>query len=66
MEELQKFVDGYGLGISVRELASKAYWHMKAAGHRVWVVNERYLEVDGQTYQFRKNNKTGSWIVKAF
>lgn len=66
MKELQKFVDGFGFGISVAELASKAYWEMKAQGHEVCIVNERYLEVDGVTYLFSKSKKAGGWVVKAF
>ena len=64
MKELQNFVNGFGFGISVVELASKAYWEMKAQGHEVCIVNERYLEVDGVTYLFSKSKKAGGWIVK--
>lgn len=66
MKELQNYVDGFGLGITVVNLASEAYWHLKAAGHDVCIVNDRYLEVDGATYIFRKSNKAGRWIVKEF
>ena len=52
MTELQNFIDGYGFGISVQKLAEKAYRHMESKGHKVCMVNERYLEVDGTTYLF--------------
>ena len=52
MTELQNFLDGYGFGISVKELAHRAYRHMESKGHKVCMVNERYLEVDGTTYLF--------------
>ena len=39
---------------------------MAAKGHRVCIVNERYLEVDGTTYLFRKSRKNGRWEVKTF
>ena len=45
MTELQNFIDGYGFGISVRNWP-KAYRHMESKGHKVCMVNERYLEVD--------------------
>lgn len=66
MKELQDYIDNYGFGISVRDLASKAYWQMKAFGHEVCIVNDRYLEVDGTTYLFSKSRKQGRWIAKAF
>ena len=33
MTELQNYIDGYGFGISVKDLCSKAYWQMKAVVH---------------------------------
>ena len=30
MTELQNFLDGYGFGISVKELAHRAYRHMES------------------------------------
>ena len=66
MEELQRFVDGFGLGISVEKLASKAYNEMSKMGHEVWIVNDRYLAVDGHEYQFIQSRKNNRWIVKEF
>lgn len=66
MEALQNYVDQFGFGISKNELAGKAYWAMKVEGHDVCMVNEKYLEVDGVTYQFIKSKAQGRWIVKSF
>jgi hypothetical protein len=66
MNELQNFVNGFGFGITVNELASKAYWHMKGLGHDVCIINDRYLEVDGSAYSFGKSQKQGRWIIKKF
>lgn len=66
MQELQNFVNGYGLGISVEKLADKAYFQMEANGHNVRIINDRYLEMDGRRYQFTKSRKQGGWIVKEF
>ncbi len=66
MKELQNYIGRFGFGISVKDLAGKAYTHMKALGHKVCIVNERYLEVDGTTYLFSKSRKAGGWIAKAF
>ena len=65
MTELQNYIEGYGFGISVKELANKAYNHMAAKGYKVCIVNERYLEVNGTTYLFSKSRKNGRWIAKA-
>ena len=66
MKALQKFVDQFGLGISKKELTGKAYWAMKAQGHDVCIVNEKYLEMDGVNYQFIKSKAQYRWIVKSF
>ena len=39
---------------------------MKADGHKVCIVNDRYLELDGKTYLFSKSRKHGRWIAKEF
>ena len=64
MTELQNFIEGYGFGISVKELVNKAYNYMAAKGYKVCFINERYLEVDGTTYLFSKSKKHGRWIAK--
>ena len=64
MKELQNYVDGFGFGISVKDLAIKAYWHMESNGHKVCIINDRYLEVDGTEYMFSKSKKQGHWVVK--
>ena len=66
MRELQEYINGYGFGISVKELAHRAYRHLESLGHKVCIVNDRYLEVDGTTYLFSKSRKHGGWIAKAF
>ena len=66
MKELQKFVEKFGLGISVEALAVNAYHHMRALGHMACIWNDRYLEVDGQKFQFIKSRANGCWKVKAF
>lgn len=66
MTELQNYIDGFGFGISVKELASKAYRFMASNGYKVCIINDRYLDVDGTTYLFSKSRKNGRWIAKAF
>lgn len=66
MTDLQNYVSRFGFGISVRDLADKAYWEMVKLGHDVCLLNDRYLIVDGTTYLFSKSRKQGGWIVKEF
>ena len=66
MEDLQNYVNQFGFGISKNKLAGNAYWAMKAQGHDVCMVNEKYLEVDGTTYQFIKSRAQDRWIVRSF
>lgn len=66
MFELQNFVNQFGFGISKNELCEKACSAMTAQGFDACVLNEKYLEVNGVNYQFTKNRKTNSWVVKAF
>lgn len=66
MEALQKFVDQFGLGISKKELATRAYRTMRAQGRDVCIINEKYVEMDGVDYQFIKSKAQHRWIVKSF
>ena len=66
MKDLQKCLEGWGLGISVEKLVDKVYWIMAAHGHDVCMLNERYLIVDGQAYRFIKSRKNNCWIAKPF
>ena len=64
---LENFVNTYGIGISVEKLVSKVYFFLtsiRGSDDGICVVNDRYLEVDGTTYQFIKSRKTSSWKVK--
>ena len=65
MKELQNYIDGYGFGISVKELATKAYRHLRSLGYDTCIVNDRYVEVEGTTYLLSKSRKNGRWIAKA-
>lgn len=60
---IQNFVNGFGFGISVNELASKTYHKLSSLGFDPCIVNDRYIEVDGITYQLRKTRSKGHWTV---
>lgn len=64
--EIEKIVLNYGFGISVEELASRVYIELAALGFAPCLVNDRYIEVNGMTYQLRKTRSMGHWTVREF
>jgi len=64
MSELQGFVEQFGFGISKEKLIVKAYRFMEANGHDSYILNDRYIGVDGEEYQLIKSRKEDRWIVK--
>ena len=62
--ELQGFLDYYGLGISKEKLAEKAYSYMTSNGHECYILNGRYLGIDGEEYQMIKSVANNCWIAK--
>lgn len=66
LNALQEMVNGYGFGITVEKLVREIYWALVADGKRPCIVNSRYLEIDGVTYQFRRTRSKGCWTVVEF
>ena len=66
MNKLQDMVNKYGFGLSVKDLASDIYWELRAEGLNPCIVNDRYIEVNGVTYQFRKTRSKGHWTIATF
>ena len=62
--KIQELVNAYGFGISVKDLAVAVYRKLTADGEMAYIVNERYIGVDGKTYQFLKTRSRGHWTVK--
>lgn len=60
---IQNFVNDFGFGISVEKLAVKVYRYLAAYGYAPCIVNDRYIEVNGVTYQLRKTKSKGHWTV---
>lgn len=65
-EIIERKVAQYGIGMNVKELSAKMYIQMKTEGHKTCIINDRYLECDGQNYQFIKSRANGCWMVKVF
>lgn len=66
MTALQNFVDGYGFGISKEKLIIKAYRQLSADGHNCYIINDKYIGIDGEEFQLIKSRKEDRWIVKKF
>ena len=75
-DNLQKFVDQFGTGMTVNEMVDKVYRALPAVGtsrmmggvtaDKGWsVLNGRYLENDSGTtiYQFIRQKSKGTWKV---
>lgn len=66
IEKIQNFINNWGLGLPVQDLVTKVYRHVEAEGHESYILNDRYISVDGVEYRFTKSRKEGRWIVKLY
>lgn len=64
MERLQQIINGFGFGIVKEKLIEKAYRVLEAEGHEVYILNDKYIGVDGYEYQVIKSIKEGRWVAK--
>lgn len=64
MERLQEIINGYGLGITKKNLIEKAYRILEAEGHHTYILNDLYIGIDGTEYQIIKSRKEDRWIAK--
>lgn len=63
---IEQITSKFGFGMSVEELASRVYVELEALGFEPCLVNDRYVEVNGTTYQLRKMRSKGHWTVREF
>lgn len=63
---IEQITSKFGFGMSIEELASRVYVELAALGFTPCLVNDRYIEVDGTTYQLRKTRSKGHWTVREF
>jgi len=64
---LQKYVSNLGIGISVERLVKNIYKFLsmvRGADDGICIVNDRYLEIDGTTFQFIRKKSAEAWVVK--
>ena len=63
LNKLQEMANEYGFGLSVQNMVSDVYSELKCQGFDPCIVNDRYIEVEGVAYQFRKTRSKGHWTV---
>lgn len=63
---IQNFINQYGLGMSVEEIAEKVYFYLVSLKYNPCIINERYIEVNGSRYRFVKSKKYNGWVAKIF
>jgi len=64
MTRLKEIINGYGFGISKKNLIEKAYRILEAEGHDAYILNDIYIGIDGTEYQIIKSRKQNGWIAK--
>ena len=64
MERLQQIINEFGFGISKEKLIEKAYRVLEAEGHEVYILNDKYIGIDGYEYQVIKSTKENRWVAK--
>lgn len=64
MERLQQIINGFGFGITKEKLIEKAYRVLEAEGHKVYILNDKYIGIDGYEYQVIKSIKEDRWVAK--
>lgn len=63
---IEHIMQSYGFGMSVKEAAICVYRELRANGYEVCIVNDRYIEVEDQSFQLLKTRSKGHWTVKQF
>ena len=63
---IEAIMYNYGFGMNVEEAATRVYCELHRYGYDVCIVNGRYVEVEGQSFQLRKTRSKGHWTVREF
>lgn len=63
---IENIIRNFGFGMSTEELASHVYVELSSLGYAPCLVNDRYVEVEGQAFQLRKTRSKGHWTAREF
>lgn len=64
--EVEKAAAEIGTGWSLRDCIDKLYWELEARGFKTCLLNERYLIVNGNEFQFIRKHSLGHYVAKCF
>lgn len=63
---IEHIMQNYGFGMSVKEAIYCVYRELRVNGYDVCIVNDRYIEVEDQSFQLLKTRSKGHWTVREF
>ena len=63
---IEHIMRNYGFGMSVKEAVNIVYRDLRANGYEVCIVNDRYIEVEDQSFQLLKTRSKGHWTARQF
>ena len=63
---LQQHLEPHHIREKVERVVKRVYWSLRDAGYNTCILNDRYLVVDGKSYQLRRNRQINSWTAKEF
>ena len=63
---IEAIMFNYGFGMSVEEAATLVYRELHRYGYDVCITNDRYIKIEGHTYQLRKTRSKGRWTAREF
>jgi len=66
IEAITREANKYNLNLAVEKLANKVYSGLNEAGIPNFILNDRYITVGTQKYQFIRNRAKGEWTVKEY
>ena len=64
IQTIQNIANASQYSTSKVTFVNNVYWNMVAAGLRPAILNDKYIEIDGNDYEFIHSKKNGTYTVK--
>lgn len=64
IQTIQNIANASQYSTSKVTFVKNVYWNMVAAGLRPAILNDKYIEIDGNDYEFIHSKKNGTYTVK--
>lgn len=62
-EQIQEIASQLQYSTNKADFVSRLYWALKGKGYDTYIVNDRYLDVEGETFMFVKHSKELQYSV---